>query len=62
LFFLFVRIKIAIVFKKIFANLVIKVYNLIVSITLNNLKSNKDNFNIRSCNYKDKKEVFLKKF
>ncbi len=60
LFFLFVKIKIAIVFKKIFAILVIKVYNFVVSTTLNSLKFNKDNFNIKSCNCNNKKEVSLK--
>ncbi len=62
LFFLFVKIKIAIVSKKILAILVIKIRNFVILTTLNNLKSNKDNFNIKSCNCNNKEETSLKKF
>ncbi len=62
LFFLFVKIKIVIVFKFFFAILIIKVYNFVILITLNNLKFNKDNLNIESCNYNNKEKTFLKKF
>jgi len=62
LFFLFVEIKIAIVFKFFFAILVIKVYDFVVLITLNNLKYNKNNLNIKFCNYNNKKEASLKDF
>jgi len=30
--------------------------------TLDNLKSNKNDFNIKSCNYNNKEEAFLKEF
>ncbi len=56
------EIKIAIVFKKIFAILEIKVYNFVVLTILDNLKSNKDNLNIKSYNYNNKEETFLKEF
>jgi len=62
LFFLFVKIKIAIVFEKIFAISIIKVRNFVVLTTLNNLKFNKDNLNVKFRNYSNKEEVFLKKF
>ncbi len=62
LFFLFVKIKIAIVSKKILAILIIKVRNFVVLTTLNNLKSNKDNLNIKSCNCNNKEKTSLKKF
>ncbi len=62
LIFLFVEIKIAIVFKKIFAIFEIKVRNFVVLTILDNLKSNKDNLNIKSCNYNNKEETFLKEF
>ncbi len=60
LFFLFVKIKIAIVSKKIFGILIIKVRNLVVLTTLNNLKSNKNNLNIKFCNRNNKKKAFSK--
>jgi len=59
---LFVKIKIAIVFEKIFAISIIKVRNFVVLTTLNNLKFNKDNLNVKFRNYSNKEEVFLKKF
>ncbi len=62
LFFLFVKIKIIIVFRKIFAILVIKVRNFVVLTTLDNLKSNKDNFNIKFCDYNNKEKASLKEF
>ncbi len=62
LFFLFVKIKIAIVFKKIFAILIIKIRNFVVLTTLNNLRSNKNNLNIKFRNRNNKKEAFLKEF
>jgi len=55
---LFVKIKIAIVSRKILAILVIKVRNFVVLTTLNNLKSKEDNLNIRFCNYNNKKKLF----
>jgi len=58
---LFVKIKITIVFEKIFAILIIKVRNFIVLTTLNNLRFNKDNLNVKSCDYNNKKEASLKK-
>jgi len=58
---LFVKIKIVIVFRKIFVILIIKVYNFVVLTILNNLRFNKDNLNIESRNYNNKKEAFLKK-
>ncbi len=61
-FFLFVKIKIVIVFKKIFAILVIKVRNFIVLITLNNLRSNEDNFNVKFCDCNNEEETSLKEF
>ena len=60
LFFLFVEIKIAIVFKKIFAILIIKIYNFVVLTTSNNLRFNKDNLNIKSCNCNNKEKISLK--
>ncbi len=62
LFFLFVKIKIAIVFKKIFRILIIKICNFVILITLNNLRFNKDNFNIKSRNRNNEEKTFLKKF
>ncbi len=62
LFSLFVKIKIAIVFRKIFAISIIKVCNFVVLTTLNNLKSNKDNFNIKFRNYNNEKKASLKEF
>jgi len=62
LFFLFVKIKIAIVFKKIFAILIIKVRNFVILTTLSNLRFNKDNLNIKSCNRNNKEETSLKEF
>jgi len=59
---LFVKIKIAIVFKKIFAILIIKVCNFVVLTTLNNLRFNKDNFNVKFRNCNNKKETSLKEF
>jgi len=59
-FFLFTKINITIVFRKIFAIFVIKVCNLVVLIILNYLKFNKDNLNIKSRSRNNKKEVFLK--
>ncbi len=61
LFFLFVKIKIAIVFKKIFRILIIKICNFVILITLNNLRFNKDNFNIKSRNRNNEEKTFLKK-
>jgi len=62
LFFLFIEIKIVIVFKKILAILIIKVYNFVVLTTLNSLRFNKDNLNIEFCNYNSKEKTFLKEF
>jgi len=62
LFFLFVKIKIAIIFKKIFAILIIKIRNLIILTILNNLRFNKNNFNIESRNYNNKEEASLEEF
>ncbi len=62
LFFLFVEIKIAIVFKKIFAILVIKVRNFVVLTTLDNLRFNENNLNIKFRNRNNKKETSLKEF
>ena len=62
LFFLFVKIKIAIVSKKIFGILIIKVRNFVVLTTLNNLKSNKNNLNVESRNRNNKEKTSLKKF
>jgi len=59
---LFIKIKIAIVSKKIFAILVIKVRNFVVLTILDNLKSNKNNFNIKSCDYNNKEKASLKEF
>jgi len=59
---LFVEIKITIVFRKIFAILVIKVRNFVVLTTLNNLRFNKNNLNIKSRNCNNKKEASLKEF
>jgi len=59
---LFVEIKTIIVFKKILAILIIKVRNFVVLITLNNLRFNKDNLNIKSCDYNSKEEASLKEF
>ncbi len=55
-FCLFVEIKIAIIFKKIFAMLIIKVRNFVILTTLNNLKFNKDNLNIEFRNRNNKKK------
>jgi len=60
LFSLFVKIKITIVFRKVFTILIIKVCNLVILITLNNLKFNKDNFNLKSCDRNNKEKVSLK--
>ncbi len=60
LFFLFVKIKITIVFKKILAIFIIKVRNFVVLTTLNNLRSNKDNLNIKFRNCNNKKKTSLK--
>jgi len=60
LFFLFVKIKIAIVSRKIFAILIIKVRNFVVLTTLNNLRFKEDNLNIKSCNYNNKEKASLK--
>ncbi len=62
MFFLFVRIKIAIVFEKILAILVTKVYNFVVLTTLDSLRSNKDSLNIRFCNCNKKEKAFLENF
>jgi len=59
---LFVKIKIVIVFKKKNAILIIKVRNFVVLTTLNNVRFNKDNLNVKSCDCNNKKEVFLKEF
>ncbi len=56
-FFLFVKIKITIISKKIFVILIIKVRNFVVLTTLNNLKFNKDNLNIESRNCNNKKKL-----
>jgi len=61
LFFLFVKIKIAIISKKILAILVIKVYNFVVLTTLDNLRFRENNLNIKSCNYNNRKEASLEK-
>ncbi len=60
MFFLFIKIKIAIISKKIFAILIIKIYNFIILTTLDNLRFNKDNLNIKFCNYNNNNKVFLK--
>ncbi len=60
LFFLFIKIKIAIVSKKILAISIIKVRNFVVLTTLSNLKSKKDNFNIKSRNRNNKKKILQK--
>ncbi len=60
-FFLFIEIKIAIVFKKILAILIIKVRNFVILTTLDNLKSEKDSFNIKFRNRNNEEKVFLKK-
>ncbi len=62
MFFLFVEIKITIVFEKIFAILIIKVRNFVVLIILNNLKSKKDNLNIKFRNCNNKEETSSRKF
>ncbi len=62
LFFLFVEIKVAIVSRKIFAILIINIRNLIILITSNSLKSNKNNLNIESCNCNNKEKISLKNF
>jgi len=62
LFFLFVKINVAIVFEKIFAIFVIKVDNLVVLITSSNLKFNKNNLNVKFRNRNNEKEVFLENF
>ncbi len=62
LFFLFVKIKIVIVFEKKNAILIIKVCNFVVLTTLNNLKFNENNFNVKSCNCNNKEKASLKKF
>ncbi len=59
LFFLFVKIKITIVSKKILAILVINIYNLVVLITLNSLRFNKNNLNIKSRDCNNKEEISL---
>ncbi len=65
LFFLFVQIKIAIIFEKKIVILIIEVRNFVVLTTLNNLKSNKNNLNIESrdlCkNNKSKKKICKQK-
>jgi len=61
LFSLFVKIKITIAFKKIFAILIIKVRSFVVLTTLNNLRFNENNLNIEFCNRNNKEEAFLKK-
>jgi len=62
LFFLFIKIKIAIVSKKIFAFLIIKARNLVVLIALNNLKFKENNLNIKFRNRNSKEDFFLKNF
>jgi len=62
LFFLFVKIKITIVFEKKIAILVIKIRNFIVSTTLDSLKFNKSNLNIEFRNRNSKEKAFLKNF
>ncbi len=57
LFFLFVKIKITIVFEKNSAILIIEVRNFVVLTTLNNLKFNKNNLNIKSYNCNNKKKL-----
>jgi len=59
---LFVKIKIAIVSRKIFAILVIKIRNFVILTTLNNLRFNKSNLNIKSCNRNNKEKASLKEF
>ncbi len=60
LFFLFVEIKIAIIFEKIFAILIIKARNFVILTTSNNLRFNKDNLNIKFRNCSSKEETSLK--
>ena len=62
LFFLFIEIKIIIVFKKIFAISIIKIRDFVVLIILNNLRFNKDNLNNKFRNYNNKKEASSKEF
>jgi len=59
---LFVKIKITIIFEKKFAILIIKIYNFVILITLNNLRFKKDNLNIEFYNYNNKEKASLKKF
>ncbi len=61
-FFLFIKIKIVIIFKKILAILIIKTHNFVVLTTSNSLKSNKDNLNIKFRNRNNKEKTSLKKF
>ncbi len=60
MFFLFVEIKIAIIFEKKIVILIIEVRNFVVLTTLNNLKSNKNNLNIESRNCNSKEKISLK--
>jgi len=57
---LFVKIKIAIVSRKIFAILIIKARSFVISTTSNNLRFNKNNLNIKSRNCNNKEEISLK--
>jgi len=59
---LFVKIKIAIIFKKIFAILIIKVRNFVMLTTLNKLRFKENNLNIKSYNCNNKEKTSLKKF
>ncbi len=62
LFFLFIKIKIAIVSRNFFAILIIKARNFVVLATSNSLRFNKDNLNIKFCNCNNKKKASLKEF
>jgi len=59
---LFIEIKIAIVFRKILAILIIEVRNFVISTTLSNLKFKKSYFNVESRNRNNKEKASLKKF
>jgi len=56
----FIRINVAIVFKKIFAIFIIKIRDFVVLITLDYLKFNENNLNIKFRNRDNEKKVSLK--
>jgi len=61
LFFLFVEIKIAIVFEIFFAILIVEVRSFVMLTISNNLKFKKDNLNIKFRNCNNKEKASLKK-